>query len=195
MQAPLGRAVIGGLVMSTFATLLVLPSIFAMVVGTEGGQSSPSIYPDDPESKHYDPRVFLNEENPAEHHGVGHNGDAEHHNGLAVAAQHETVPQNQEEVLVFLKRILDEAKSRRSDMTTHYTTDDLLVALGFAKPGRDRPDEHPTLASALAIALGSEPAAKANEPAKTAPETPDIRTESPDELSNSTDCPEIVHDR
>ena len=33
MQAPLGRAVIGGLVMSTFATLLVLPSIFALVIG------------------------------------------------------------------------------------------------------------------------------------------------------------------
>ena len=33
MQAPLGLAVIGGLVMSTFATLLVLPSIFAVVIG------------------------------------------------------------------------------------------------------------------------------------------------------------------
>ena len=33
MQAPLGRAVIGGLVMSTFATLLVVPSIFALVIG------------------------------------------------------------------------------------------------------------------------------------------------------------------
>ena len=33
MEAPLGRAVIGGLVMSTFATLLVLPSIFALVIG------------------------------------------------------------------------------------------------------------------------------------------------------------------
>ena len=33
MQAPLGRAVIGGLVMSTFATLLVVPSIFAVVIG------------------------------------------------------------------------------------------------------------------------------------------------------------------
>jgi multidrug efflux pump subunit AcrB len=30
MQAPLGLAVIGGLVMSTFATLLVLPSVFAI---------------------------------------------------------------------------------------------------------------------------------------------------------------------
>ena len=33
MQAPLGRAVIGGLAMSTFATLLVLPSVFAIVTG------------------------------------------------------------------------------------------------------------------------------------------------------------------
>ncbi len=33
MQAPLGRAVIGGLVMSTVATLLVVPSIFALVIG------------------------------------------------------------------------------------------------------------------------------------------------------------------
>jgi multidrug efflux pump subunit AcrB len=33
MQAPLGRAVIGGLVMSTFATLLVIPSIFSLVIG------------------------------------------------------------------------------------------------------------------------------------------------------------------
>ena len=37
MQAPLGRAVIGGLVMSTFATLLVLPAVFAMVMGRRAG--------------------------------------------------------------------------------------------------------------------------------------------------------------
>ena len=37
MEAPLGRAVIGGLVMSTFATLLVLPSIFALVIGSQRG--------------------------------------------------------------------------------------------------------------------------------------------------------------
>ena len=37
MQAPLGLAVIGGLVMSTFATLLVLPSIFAVVIGRQSG--------------------------------------------------------------------------------------------------------------------------------------------------------------
>jgi hypothetical protein len=57
MQAPLGRAVIGGLVMSTFATLLVVPSIFALVTGRRVPRS-PSIYPDDPESAHYDPLVF-----------------------------------------------------------------------------------------------------------------------------------------
>ena len=54
MQAPLGRAVIGGLVMSTFVTLLVVPSIFAVVIGRKEARS-PSIYPDDPESAHYDP--------------------------------------------------------------------------------------------------------------------------------------------
>jgi Fe2+ transport system protein FeoA len=57
MQAPLGLAVIGGLVMSTFATLLVLPSVFAIVIGGRTARS-PSIYPDDPESAHYDPHVF-----------------------------------------------------------------------------------------------------------------------------------------
>ena len=57
MQAPLGRAVIGGLVMSTLATLLVVPSIFAVVIGRKVARS-PSIYPDDPESPHYDPQGF-----------------------------------------------------------------------------------------------------------------------------------------
>ncbi len=38
MQAPLGRAVIGGLLMLTFATLLIVPSIFAVVVGRQRGQ-------------------------------------------------------------------------------------------------------------------------------------------------------------
>ena len=55
MQAPLGLAVIGGLVMSTFATLLVLPSVFAVIIGGKVARS-PSIYPDDPDSVHYDPQ-------------------------------------------------------------------------------------------------------------------------------------------
>jgi multidrug efflux pump subunit AcrB len=57
MQAPLGLAVIGGLVMSTFATLLVLPSIFAIVIGRSVARS-PSIYPDDADSAHYDPLAY-----------------------------------------------------------------------------------------------------------------------------------------
>ena len=35
MEAPLGRAVIGGLLVSTFATLLILPAFFAVVMGTK----------------------------------------------------------------------------------------------------------------------------------------------------------------
>jgi multidrug efflux pump subunit AcrB len=57
MQAPLGLAVIGGLVMSTFATLLVLPSIFAVVIGQSVARA-PSIYPDDPDSAYYDPLLY-----------------------------------------------------------------------------------------------------------------------------------------
>jgi multidrug efflux pump subunit AcrB len=57
MQAPLGLAVIGGLVMSTFATLLVLPSVFAIIIGRSVARS-PSIYPDDPESIYYDPLLY-----------------------------------------------------------------------------------------------------------------------------------------
>jgi multidrug efflux pump subunit AcrB len=67
MQAPLGLAVIGGLVMSTFATLLVLPSIFAVVIGNRVARSV-SIYPDDPESVHYDPNAFAEVGHTDPHH-------------------------------------------------------------------------------------------------------------------------------
>src|SRR6185295_203622 len=51
--APLGRAVIGGLIAATGATLLLLPAIFAVV---QGGApiASASLDPDDPESAHFD---------------------------------------------------------------------------------------------------------------------------------------------
>ncbi len=78
MQAPLGLAVIGGLVMSTFATLLVLPSVFAVVIGGKVSRS-PSIYPDDPESTYYDPLVYAHTDDtghelppPAGHAPVSH---------------------------------------------------------------------------------------------------------------------------
>jgi multidrug efflux pump subunit AcrB len=51
--APLGRAVIGGLIAATVTTLLILPAIFAVV---QGGASTASVSldPDDPESKFFD---------------------------------------------------------------------------------------------------------------------------------------------
>ncbi len=66
MQAPLGRAVIGGLLVSTFATLLILPAFFAIVMGQRKHESV-SVSPDDPESKHHDPEGTENA-NDANHH-------------------------------------------------------------------------------------------------------------------------------
>jgi multidrug efflux pump subunit AcrB len=54
MEAPLGRAVIGGLVVSTFVTLFIVPSVFALLMGRRTPRS-PSLHPDDPASTHYDP--------------------------------------------------------------------------------------------------------------------------------------------
>jgi multidrug efflux pump subunit AcrB len=52
--ASLGRAVIGGLVAATFATLLVLPAVFA-VLQRRARVGSVSMYPLDPGSRHYNP--------------------------------------------------------------------------------------------------------------------------------------------
>jgi len=52
-SAPLGRAVIGGLIVSTFATLTVLPSIYA-VLQRRASTTSPSLNPMDPDSRYYD---------------------------------------------------------------------------------------------------------------------------------------------
>ncbi|MGP0069360.1 MAG: efflux RND transporter permease subunit [Isosphaeraceae bacterium] len=53
--APLGRAVIGGLAAATLATLVVLPSVFA-IVQAGAGRRSASIDPSDPESPYYEPQ-------------------------------------------------------------------------------------------------------------------------------------------
>jgi len=53
-NAPLGRAVIGGMAVATFATLLVLPASFTLLLGGASA-TSPSLDPDDPQSTHYDP--------------------------------------------------------------------------------------------------------------------------------------------
>ncbi|MEP7142871.1 MAG: efflux RND transporter permease subunit, partial [Ferruginibacter sp.] len=55
--SPLGRAVIGGLVASTFAALLILPLVFAWVQGKTTTQSV-SLDPEDKESKHYIPSLY-----------------------------------------------------------------------------------------------------------------------------------------
>jgi multidrug efflux pump subunit AcrB len=52
--APLGRAVIGGLAVATAATLFILPAVFASVQRKASGDS-PSLDPNDLESKHYAP--------------------------------------------------------------------------------------------------------------------------------------------
>jgi multidrug efflux pump subunit AcrB len=53
-NAPLGRAVIGGLAAATLATLLVLPSVFALLQ-SRVAEKTLSLDPDDPESSFYAP--------------------------------------------------------------------------------------------------------------------------------------------
>ncbi len=52
--APLGRAVIGGLIGATCATLVVLPAIFAMLQPRHV-RASASLDPDDPTSSYFEP--------------------------------------------------------------------------------------------------------------------------------------------
>lgn len=52
--APLGRAVIGGLLAATLTSLLILPSVFSLVQGRASTQS-PSLDPEDPDSRYAAP--------------------------------------------------------------------------------------------------------------------------------------------
>jgi multidrug efflux pump subunit AcrB len=52
-SAPLGRAVIGGLILSTFTTLTILPAIYAIMQGP-AASTSPSLNPADPESRYFE---------------------------------------------------------------------------------------------------------------------------------------------
>jgi multidrug efflux pump subunit AcrB len=58
-SAPLGRAVIGGLTAATAATLLILPAVFTVVMGSSR-VSSASLHPDDPESAYFAPEGSAN---------------------------------------------------------------------------------------------------------------------------------------
>jgi multidrug efflux pump subunit AcrB len=53
--APLGRAVIGGLLFSTFATLTVLPAVYS-ILQQQAATTSMSLNPDDPSSRYYEPQ-------------------------------------------------------------------------------------------------------------------------------------------
>ncbi len=53
-NAPLGRAVIGGLAAATAATLFVLPSVFALVQSRAAVESA-SLDPDDAQSAYFAP--------------------------------------------------------------------------------------------------------------------------------------------
>jgi len=53
-SAPLGRAVIGGLLFSTFATLTILPAVYAILQG-KANITSPSLNPTDPASRYHEP--------------------------------------------------------------------------------------------------------------------------------------------
>lgn len=75
-NAPLGRAVIGGMGLATFATLLILPAAFTLVLSGASNQS-PSLDPDDPESPHYDP-IHPGPEAPA-HQAAAPSGDNRPH--------------------------------------------------------------------------------------------------------------------
>src|SRR6266567_3810671 len=52
--APLGRAVIGGLIVATVATLTVLPAVYAIMQGRTAARTA-SLDPQDPSSRYYDP--------------------------------------------------------------------------------------------------------------------------------------------
>jgi Cu/Ag efflux pump CusA len=51
LEAPLGRAVIGGLLAATITSLLILPSVFSLVQ-QHAGTHSPSLDPEDPDSRY-----------------------------------------------------------------------------------------------------------------------------------------------
>ncbi len=55
--APLGRAVIGGLLAATLVTLFLLPGIFSIVLG-RSAYRSPSVNPLDPTSEHFAPSLL-----------------------------------------------------------------------------------------------------------------------------------------
>ena len=63
--APLARAVVGGLAAATLATLVVLPTVYALVQGKASLESA-SLDPDDPASPHHHDEVEEESREPAQ---------------------------------------------------------------------------------------------------------------------------------
>jgi hypothetical protein len=57
-SAPLGRAVIGGLIGATCATLVILPAIFA-TLQSRRARISASLDPNDPRSRYFEPEPLF----------------------------------------------------------------------------------------------------------------------------------------
>ncbi len=77
-NAPLGRAVMGGMACSTFAALLVLPAVFTFVMAGASTRSA-SLDPDDPGSSHYDPEHAPGHDHPP--HGAANGTEGTHRSG------------------------------------------------------------------------------------------------------------------
>lgn len=88
--APLARAVIGGLIAATIATLTVLPTVFTLVQGNASRESA-SLDPDDPESAHFHEEDL---DEPA-HPGLSTNGEtADRPNHTTASKSHTDPPQD-----------------------------------------------------------------------------------------------------
>ena len=74
-MAPLGRAVIGGLAAATVMTLLVLPSLFAIVQG-KADTRSVSLDPEDPDSL-YHKKLELRDGEDRRGHDASHDNQPE----------------------------------------------------------------------------------------------------------------------
>jgi AcrB/AcrD/AcrF family len=78
-SAPLGRAVIGGLLGATCATLIILPAILA-TLQSRHARISASLDPDDPQSRYFESEPRLRSVSDGD-------GRAEHHAHAAVSEQ------------------------------------------------------------------------------------------------------------
>ncbi len=78
-SAPMGRAVIGGLFVATVATLLILPAVFTLLMGS-GKTGSPSLHPDDPDGAYYAPEAPDGASHTHGHdHSLGNRGSVVRH--------------------------------------------------------------------------------------------------------------------